>query len=63
MTIRVRSGRQGRYRASEIPPGPERDRLWKVACAMNPGFERYPSRTGGRLIPVIHCKPVEQAAP
>jgi deazaflavin-dependent oxidoreductase (nitroreductase family) len=56
--ILVRGGRQGRYRAAEIPPGPERERLWKVACAMNPGFERYPARTGGRIIPVIHCTPI-----
>lgn len=34
------------------------ERLWKIACAMNPGFERYPPRTGGRLIPVIHCTPI-----
>lgn len=59
VTITVRGGGQGRYVATEIEPGPERDRLWKVACTMNPGFEQYPPRTGGRIIPVIHCIPVE----
>jgi len=57
--IMVRGGHQGHYRAAEIPPGPERERLWKIACAMNPGFERYPPRTGGRTIPVIHCTPID----
>jgi deazaflavin-dependent oxidoreductase (nitroreductase family) len=61
--LTLAGGRQGRYRAEEIPPGPERDRLWKVACGMNPGFEQYPPRTGGRLIPVIHCTPIDRAAP
>jgi deazaflavin-dependent oxidoreductase (nitroreductase family) len=55
VTILVRNGAENRYLAREIPAGPERERLWKIACAMNPGFERYPPRTGGRLIPVIHC--------
>ena len=58
VTLTPRGGRQGRYRAEEIPPGPERERLWRVACTMNPGFEQYPPRTGGRLIPVIHCTPI-----
>lgn len=58
VTILPRNGRPRRYRAAEIPAGPERERLWKIACAMNPGFERYPARTGGRLIPVIHCTPI-----
>ena len=60
VTLLQSGGRRGRYRAEEVPPGPERERLWKVACAMNPGFEQYPSRTGGRLIPVIHCKPIQK---
>jgi deazaflavin-dependent oxidoreductase (nitroreductase family) len=51
-------GGKGRYLAEEVPAGPERDRLWKIACAMNPGFEKYPARTGGRLIPVIKCTPL-----
>ena len=61
VTITPARCRRGSYHAAEIPAGPERDRLWKLACAMNPGFERYPPRTGGRLIPVIHCTPVGQS--
>jgi deazaflavin-dependent oxidoreductase (nitroreductase family) len=56
--ILTRSGREGRFLAREIEDGPERDRLWSIALAMNPGFAKYPARTGGRLIPVIHCTPI-----
>ena len=50
-------GPTGRYRAEEVPPGEERDRLWKVACEMYPGFADYQTRAD-RLIPLIHCTPL-----
>jgi deazaflavin-dependent oxidoreductase (nitroreductase family) len=59
VTITMAECAPRRYRAEEIPEGPERERLWKVACTMNPGFDQYPPRTGGRLIPVIHCTPID----
>jgi deazaflavin-dependent oxidoreductase (nitroreductase family) len=58
LTITVRGGGQARFRAEEIPPGPERERLWKVMTRMNPGFDQYVERTAGRLIPVIRCTPI-----
>jgi deazaflavin-dependent oxidoreductase (nitroreductase family) len=56
--ITIAEGEQGYYWAEEVPPGPERERLWRVLCTMNPGFERYPERTAGRVMPVIHCRPL-----
>lgn len=58
VTITIAGGGQDRYRAREIEPGPERDRLWEILCTMNPGFRQYPERTGGRVMPVIHCTPI-----
>jgi deazaflavin-dependent oxidoreductase (nitroreductase family) len=62
VTITIAGGGQGRYRAEEVPPGPERDRLWRLLCVMNPGFEKYPERTGGRIMPVVHCRPAASLA-
>lgn len=61
VTITIAGGGQGQYWAEDVPVGAERDRLWRVMCNMNPGFEKYPARTGGRLIPVIHCKPMMES--
>ena len=60
VAITTAGGGQGTYIAEEIEPGPERDRLWKILCKMNPGFEKYPARTGGRIIPVILCRPARK---
>ena len=59
VTVTIAGGGQGRYRADVVEPGPERDRLWSVLCTMIPGFEEYPARTGGRVMPVILCTPIE----
>ncbi|MEX0665146.1 MAG: nitroreductase/quinone reductase family protein [Acidimicrobiia bacterium] len=59
VTITLGGGPQNRYRAEEIPDGPERERLWKVMTSLNPGFDEYPARTKGRLIPVINCTPIK----
>jgi deazaflavin-dependent oxidoreductase (nitroreductase family) len=59
--ITIPGGGQGDYWAEEVPVGPERDRLWRVICNVNPGFERYPARTEGRIIPVFHCKPMSKS--
>lgn len=59
--LTLRGGHQGRYNAHEVPAGPERERLWKVACEMYPGFADYQARAD-RLIPLIHCTPVASTA-
>jgi len=55
--LTLRGGHQGNYRANEVPEGEERERLWKVACEMYPGFADYQTRAD-RLIPLIHCTPL-----
>lgn len=55
--LTLRGGHQGEYRAEEVPAGEERERLWKVACEMYPGFVDYQTRAD-RLIPLIHCTPL-----
>ena len=61
VTITTSGGNRGDYVATEIPPGDERERLWKVLCRMNPGFDQYVPRTQ-RIMPVILCRPVGQEA-
>ena len=60
--ITRRGGHQGVYRAAEVPPGDERERLWKVACEMYPGFADYQVRAD-RVIPLIHCTPLARTSP
>ena len=48
----------GRYRAREAE-GDERERLWKLATTMYPGFDGYQKRAGDRRIPVIVCSPLD----
>jgi len=50
---------RARYLAEEIPDGPERERLWRLLLIMNPGFERYTTRTEGRLMPIIRFTALE----
>jgi deazaflavin-dependent oxidoreductase (nitroreductase family) len=52
-----KGGHRGHYRAEVVPPGPERDRLWKLALEVFPGFDAYELRTGGRILPVVKCTP------
>jgi deazaflavin-dependent oxidoreductase (nitroreductase family) len=47
----------GRYVATEVADGPERDRLWAIATAFYAGYDSYQQRTGGRRIPVIVLEP------
>lgn len=53
-------GRGGAYRAREAD-GEERDRLWKLAATMYPGYDDYQRRAdrAGRRIPVVVCEPVD----
>jgi deazaflavin-dependent oxidoreductase (nitroreductase family) len=48
----VLPGRSGRYQAREAT-GEERERLWRKALAVNPGYATYQKRAGRRVIPVI----------
>jgi len=45
--------------ASEAP-SPERERLWKIAEGIYPGFRQYEQRAGERYIPVFVLEPDER---
>jgi deazaflavin-dependent oxidoreductase (nitroreductase family) len=51
-------GRGGAYRAREAE-GEERERLWKQATTLYPGYDDYQRKADGarRRIPVIVCEP------
>jgi deazaflavin-dependent oxidoreductase (nitroreductase family) len=51
-------GRGGAYRAREAEGG-ERDRLWKLATQLYPGYDDYQRKAdaAGRRIPVMVCEP------
>jgi F420H(2)-dependent quinone reductase len=51
-------GRGGIYRAREAE-GEERERLWRLANQLYPGYDEYQERAdaAGRRIPVIVCEP------
>jgi F420H(2)-dependent quinone reductase len=53
-------GRGGVYRAREAE-GAERERLWKLATQLYPGYDDYQRRAdpAGRRIPVIVCEPLD----
>ena len=51
-------GRGGTYRAREAE-GEERERLWRQAATLYPGYDDYQRRAdgAGRRIPVVVCEP------
>jgi F420H(2)-dependent quinone reductase len=49
-------GRTGTYRA-RIVEGPERERLWRIAIELNPGYDIYKGRASNRKIPVVALSP------
>jgi deazaflavin-dependent oxidoreductase (nitroreductase family) len=49
-------GRGGAYRAREAE-GEERDRLWRLATQLYPGYDDYQRKAVGRRIPVVVCEP------
>jgi F420H(2)-dependent quinone reductase len=53
-------GRGGPYRAREAE-GEERDRLWRLATQLYPGYDDYQRKANvaGRRIPVVVCEPRE----
>src|SRR5829696_1790628 len=55
-------GRGGRYRAREAE-GEERERLWRLATQLYPGYDDYQRRAdaAGRRIPVVVCEPLDPA--
>jgi deazaflavin-dependent oxidoreductase (nitroreductase family) len=57
-------GRGGPYQAREAE-GEERDRLWKLATQLYPGYDDYQLRAdaAGRRIPVVVCEPVDPGDP
>jgi deazaflavin-dependent oxidoreductase (nitroreductase family) len=52
-------GRGGTYLARQAE-GEERERIWKLATTLYPGFDEYQRRAdvAGRRIPVVVCEPV-----
>lgn len=50
-------GRTGRYRA-HVVEGAERERLWRIATDLNPGYDIYKLRAGSRQIPVVALSPL-----
>ena len=56
-------GRGGAYRAHEAQ-GEERERLWKLATHLYPGYDDYQRRadSAGRRIPVVVCEPSDPEA-
>ena len=49
-------GRTGEYRA-RVAQGDERERLWKIATTLNPGYDLYAKRASNRQIPVVALSP------
>ena len=49
-------GRRRPMRA-RIAEGPERERLWAIACDNYSGYETYQRRAGERVIPVVVLEP------
>jgi deazaflavin-dependent oxidoreductase (nitroreductase family) len=49
-------GRTGRYRA-RIAEGEERERAWRRAVRVYPGYDTYQERAGDRRIPVVVLSP------
>jgi deazaflavin-dependent oxidoreductase (nitroreductase family) len=49
-------GRTGRYRA-RIAEGEERERAWRRALQVYPGYDTYQERAGKRRIPVVVLSP------
>jgi deazaflavin-dependent oxidoreductase (nitroreductase family) len=54
-------GGGGPYRAREAE-GDERERLWRLATRLYPGYDEYQLRAdaAGRRIPVVVCEPLDQ---
>jgi deazaflavin-dependent oxidoreductase (nitroreductase family) len=49
-------GRSGNY-VARVAEGEERERMWRRAVDLYPGYETYQGRAGGREIPVIALSP------
>jgi F420H(2)-dependent quinone reductase len=49
-------GRSGGY-VAHVAEGEERERLWRIACRLYPGYETYQVRAGAREIPVVKLSP------
>jgi deazaflavin-dependent oxidoreductase (nitroreductase family) len=57
-------GHGGAYRAHEAE-GEERQRLWRLATLLYPGYDDYQSKAdaAGRRIPVVVCSPTDAGGP
>lgn len=53
------NGSTGKYSALPVAEG-ERDRYWRQAIAIYPGFGSYAARADGRHIPIIRLSPLNE---
>ncbi len=53
--VTLRGGHRAHY-VAEDTHGADREKLWRIACGVFPGFDAYPERTGGRQIPVLRLR-------
>jgi deazaflavin-dependent oxidoreductase (nitroreductase family) len=55
VSLRV-GGHEARFVGQQVE-GPERERLWELACRVYPGYEDYRVRASHRQIPVLRLTP------
>jgi len=54
------AGRRYRVQAVEVPPGQEKERLWRKMARLYPRYDDYQRRTD-RTIPLVRLRPVASA--
>jgi deazaflavin-dependent oxidoreductase (nitroreductase family) len=55
--VELTAGGRRRAMRAQVADGPERDRLWAIACDNYSGYARYQERAGARVIPVVALRP------
>jgi deazaflavin-dependent oxidoreductase (nitroreductase family) len=56
LKVWANKGRGGDY-VARVAEGAERERLWRIAAELYPGYDTYDVRSGAREIPVIALSP------
>ena len=56
LRVWANKGRSGEY-VARVAEGEERERMWKRAVDLYPGYETYQVRAGAREIPVVALSP------
>ena len=55
--VDLQDGPEPKPYVARVAEGEERDRLWRAASSMYPGFDVYQERAASRRIPVVVCSP------